>query len=72
MEKIQERALRFVYNNYAINYEELLHLSKLPSLKVHRLRSITKRGNIVPSSSDLGQCSCVTVSERILMFLNIY
>ena len=40
MEKIQERALRFVYNNYTINYEELLHLSKLPSLKVRRLRSI--------------------------------
>jgi hypothetical protein len=32
--------LRFVYNNYTINYEELLHLSKLPSLKVRRLRSI--------------------------------
>ena len=40
MEKIQERALRFVYNNYTINYEELLHLSKLSSLKVRRLRSI--------------------------------
>lgn len=40
MEKIQERALRFVYNNYTSNYEELLHLSKLPSLKVRRLRSI--------------------------------
>ena len=40
MEKIQERALRFVYNNYTTNYEELLHLSKLPSLKVRRLSSI--------------------------------
>jgi hypothetical protein len=40
MEKIQERALHFVYNNYTINYEELLHLSKLPSLKVRRLSSI--------------------------------
>ena len=40
MEKIQERALRFVYYNYTINYEELLHLSKLPSVKVRRLRSI--------------------------------
>ena len=40
MEKIQERALHFVYNNYTINYEELLHLSKLPSIKVRRLRSI--------------------------------
>ena len=40
MEKIQERALRFVYNNYTINYEELLHLSKLPPLKACRLTSI--------------------------------
>ena len=40
MEKIQERALHFVYNNYTINYKELLHLSKLPSPKVRRLRSI--------------------------------
>lgn len=40
MEKIQERALRFVYDNYTCSYEELLNLSKLPSLKVRRLRSI--------------------------------
>ena len=38
--KTQERALRFVYNNYTSNYEELLHLSKLSSLKVRRLSSI--------------------------------
>jgi hypothetical protein len=36
----QERALRFVYNNYTSNYEELLHLSKLSSQKVRRLSSI--------------------------------
>jgi hypothetical protein len=40
MKKIQERALRFVYNNYTSNYEELLYLSKLSSLKVRRLSSI--------------------------------
>jgi hypothetical protein len=40
MKKMQERALRFVYNNYISNYEELLHLSKLSSLKVRRLSSI--------------------------------
>jgi hypothetical protein len=41
MKKIQERALRFVYNNYTSNYEELLHLSKSSSLlKVRRLSSI--------------------------------
>jgi hypothetical protein len=40
MEKIQERALRFIYNDYVLNYEELLEKSKMPSLKVRRLRSI--------------------------------
>ena len=41
MEKIQERVLRFIYNDYVLNYEELLEKSKMPaSLKVRRLRSI--------------------------------
>ena len=40
MDKIQERALRFVYNDFTSSYEELLHMSKLPSLKVRRMRSI--------------------------------
>ena len=40
MEKIQERALRFIYNDYVLNYEKLLEKSKMPSLKVRRLRSI--------------------------------
>jgi hypothetical protein len=35
MEKIQERALRFIYNDYVLNYEELLEKSKMPSLKVN-------------------------------------
>ena len=28
MEKIQERALRFIYNDYILNYEEILEKSK--------------------------------------------
>jgi hypothetical protein len=42
MEKIQERALKFIYNDYVLNYEELLEKSKMPSLKVRRLKSIIK------------------------------
>jgi hypothetical protein len=34
MEKIQERALKFIYNEYHSTYEELLAKSKLPSLKI--------------------------------------
>jgi len=40
IEKLQERALRFIYNDYLSSYETLLDKSKLPSLKVRRLRSI--------------------------------
>jgi hypothetical protein len=38
-EKIQERALRFIYNEYTSSYEDLLCKSKLPSLKVMRRRT---------------------------------
>ena len=40
IEKIQERALRFIYQDYNFSYDTLLGKSKLPSLKVRRLRTI--------------------------------
>ena len=40
IEKIQERALRFIYSDYSSSYESLLIKSQLPSLKVRRLRTI--------------------------------
>jgi hypothetical protein len=40
IEKIQERALRFIYNDYNSTYENLLIVSKLPTLKVRRLRTM--------------------------------
>jgi hypothetical protein len=40
IEKIQERALRFIYNDYNSTYENLLIFSKLPTLKVRRLRTM--------------------------------
>ena len=38
IEKIQERALRFVYNDYISSYEILLDLAKIPTLKIRRIR----------------------------------
>ena len=38
MGKIQERSLRFVYNDYKIDYNSLLEKSKLPTLHVRRIR----------------------------------
>ena len=40
VEKIQQRALRFIYEDYSITYEELLCKSKIPSLKIRRLRTV--------------------------------
>ena len=40
MEKIPERALKFICNDHNSTYEELLIKSKMPSLKVRRIRSI--------------------------------
>jgi hypothetical protein len=40
MENIQERALKFIYNENHFTYEELLVKSKLPSLKIRRIRTI--------------------------------
>ena len=38
--KNQERALRFIYEDYSITYKELLCKSKIPSLKIRKLRTI--------------------------------
>ena len=40
IENIQKRSLRFIYNDYTSSYENLLKMSKLPSLKIRRLRSM--------------------------------
>ena len=43
VEKIQERALRFIYEDYSASYkmyDELLSKSKLSTLKVRRMRSL--------------------------------
>jgi hypothetical protein len=39
IEKTQERALRFIYEDYENTYENLLKKSKLPSLKIRRLKT---------------------------------
>ena len=40
VENIQERALRFIYEDYSASYDELLTKSKLLSLKLRRMRSL--------------------------------
>jgi hypothetical protein len=40
MDKIQERALRFIYEDYNSTYEDLLHIAKVPSLQIRRMRTM--------------------------------
>ena len=40
VEKIQEMALRFIYEDHFITCEKLLCKSKIPSLKIRRLRTV--------------------------------
>ena len=40
IEKIQERALRFVYDDYCSSYDQLLSKANLPSLYIRRIRSM--------------------------------
>jgi hypothetical protein len=52
------RYLRFIYNDYVLNYEELLEKSKMPSLKVRRLRSIAiETFKIIHKESPIKFCS---------------
>ena len=40
LEKVQERALHFVYEDYNSSYEELLQKAKVPSLQIRRMRTM--------------------------------
>ena len=40
LEKIQERTLRFIYEDYNSTYEELLHIVKVPFLQIRRMRTM--------------------------------
>ena len=40
LEKIQERALRFIYEDYESSYDQLLIIAKVPSLHVRRMRTM--------------------------------
>jgi hypothetical protein len=63
LEKVQERALRFVYEDYNSSYEELLQKAKVPSLQCRCSKS--ERFFTVPCRFDLWYFQNVAVSERI-------
>jgi 3-oxoacyl-(acyl-carrier-protein) synthase len=40
IEKVQERTLRFVYEDYNSSYDNLLKKAKVPSLQIRRMRTM--------------------------------
>lgn len=40
LEKVQERALRFIYEDYSSSYTTLLDMAKVPTLQVRRIRTM--------------------------------
>ena len=70
MERVQERALRFVYDDFKSSYSELLHRSSLDTLELGRVKSIATQTfkilqNLAPSYlSDLVKARNKTHSLR--------
>jgi hypothetical protein len=72
IEKIQERALWFIYNDSDSSYETLLQHSKLPSLQTRRMRTIAlETFKIIHKKSPLFLQDLVTIKNNIYNFRNI-
>ena len=70
IEKIQERALRFIYSDYSSSYESLLIKSPLPSLRVRRLRTIALESfKILNNLSPVYLNDLLTFKKNILILL---
>jgi hypothetical protein len=73
MEKIQERALKFIYNENHSTYEELLAKAKLPSLKIRRIRSIAIETFKIINKNQGSKTFCLkTVVGNLVMVLSFF
>ncbi|CAM1330052.1 Uncharacterised protein r2_g3912 [Pycnogonum litorale] len=69
MEKIQERALKFIYDDCDSSYESLLEKSKLPSLKIRRIRAIALEAfKIINKQSPLYLHDLISMKENKYSF----
>ena len=77
MEKIQERSLRFIYNDYSSTYDQLLEKAKLPTLQIRRMKSMAievfkiLNGTAPPVLSDLVEKREGKYNFRYTNILNI-
>jgi hypothetical protein len=67
--KNQERALRFIYEDYSITYKGLLCKSKIPSLKIRKLRTIALEVfKIINKECPVYVQDLITITEILLFF----
>jgi hypothetical protein len=69
IEKLQERALRFIYEANTSSYDTLLEQSKLPSLKIRRMRTMAlETYKIVNKSSPEFLHNLITLKDNSYNF----
>jgi len=69
MEMIQERALRFIYNDYLSSYDSLLEKSKMPCLKLRRMRILAlETFKIIYKESPFYLHDLITVKNNFYSF----
>ena len=68
IEKNQERALRFIYQDYASSYDTLLNKSQLPSLRVRRLRAIVLAFKILSNQTPVYLSDLLTFKSHSYSF----
>jgi hypothetical protein len=69
MECIQERAPRFIYNDYKCSYEDLLHLANWPTLEIKRMRTmVIERFKIIHDLSPNCLSDLVTLKNSSYSF----
>ena len=77
IEKVQERALRFVYEDYNSSYDNLLLKAKVPSLQFHRMRTMALETFKImnkqsPSCLQFSITLCIDKIQNIILDTTIY
>ena len=69
LEKIQERALRFIYDDYICTYDDLLERCSLPTLKLRRMRTMALQVfSIVHKDSPLYLHDLINIKQHSYSF----
>ena len=76
LEKLQERALRFVYDDHTSTYDDLLDRAKIPSLKLRRIKTMAIEAfKIIHGTAPPCLHDCLSLKEsrykELCLFVNL-